>query len=171
MLLRLCQLKSPLILILGVMISSCSWREGNISSSELVTTFPNRWFKVNEKHTLVDQAGIPQSHMLFDTTPEFSGNEVNVVITIPKNSQHAYLIDLNSGQRFYGHTFCKQKDIWSEYKSSLHRPSFSVGYIPRVLDQLGEPQKVIVWSKTKNIHRRNRLRPFAGSQNVPDHPA
>lgn len=86
---------------------------------------------------------------MFDTTPEFKMKErmVNVVLSTPENSQHAYAIDLNSGQRYYSHTYCKQKDVWNKYSGTINRPSFSIGYMPRVLDQLGDAQKVIVWTK------------------------
>lgn len=131
--------------------TSCSWRGVETGASEILNTFPNKWFKVNENHSLLDKNGVPQSHLLFDTTPDFSEDqrEVNVIIATPENSEHAYAIDLNSGQRYYTHTFCSQRDAWNEYHGKINRPSFSVGFIPRVLDQLGGPQKVIVWSKRK----------------------
>lgn len=90
--------------------------------------------------------------MMFDTTPEFDqeNRTVNVLIATPQKSDHAYQFDLNSGQRYYSHTYCKQKDVWDQYSGTLHRPLFSIGYIPRVLDQLGEPQKIIVWSNRSN---------------------
>lgn len=154
MLLRLCQLKSLiLIAFLLITVSACSWRKDpKPSSTELVSFFSNNWFSVNPNHSLVGQNGEPMSHMMFDTTPEFNQAErtVNVLIATPQRSQHAYQYDLNSGQRFYSHTYCKQKDIWHQYDGSLNRPPFAIGYIPRVLDQLGEPQKIIVFSNRSN---------------------
>lgn len=154
MLLRLCQLKSPLILCALVVISSCSWRKHEPDDSrELLTTFPNKWFSVSKNHSLLNSNLEPSPHLLFDTTPEFEtkDQEVNVVIATPEESDHGYAVDLNSGQRFYTHSYCPQKDVWNEYGGALHKPKFSIGYIPRVLDQIGEPQKVVVWSKRKAI--------------------
>lgn len=155
MLLRLCQLKSLILLlpILGMM-SACSWRRDNgPSSSELMTTFSNNWFAVNPNHAVVDKNNEPLPHLLFDTTPEFNSQErtVNAILTTAEGSPHAYTIDMSSGQRHYSHSFCKQKDVWNAYSGKIDRPIFSIGYIPRVLDQLGEPQKIIVWTKRKGF--------------------
>lgn len=118
-----------------------------------MTTFSNNWFSHNKNHSLVDAQLEPESHLMFDTTPEFKSQErtVNVVLATPENSPHAYNIDLNSGQRYYSHTFCKQKDVWANYSGTIDRPVFSVGYMPRVLDQLGDAQKVIVWTKRQSF--------------------
>jgi hypothetical protein len=152
MLLRLCQLKSPYIglITLTLFLSSCSWRrDEGPTSTELLTTFNNHWFSHNKNHSIVDTQNEPEPHLLFDTTPEFKVQErtVNIVLATPQGSAHAYSIDLNSGQRYYSHTYCKQKDIWNKYSGTINRPVFSIGYMPRVLDQLGEAQKVIVFSK------------------------
>lgn len=152
MLLRLCQLKSPSFLLILALLSSCSWKKKHTDAPELLTTFPNQWFSVNPEHSLRDTQGKPQSHIYFDTYPDFTSREgeVNVVVATPANSQHAYQFDLNSGQRYYDHTYCPQKDVWNE-GGVVNLPPFSIAYIPRVLDQLGEPQKVIVWSKRKEV--------------------
>lgn len=150
MLLRLCQLKSPCLGLLAVaLLSSCSHRDNGPSSSELLTTFTNNWFSHNKNHSIVDSQNEPEPHLLFDTTPEFKVQErtVNVVLSTPMGSAHAYNIDLSSGQRYYSHTYCKQSDVWNKLSGKINRPVFSIGYMPRVLDQLGDAQKVIVFSK------------------------
>ncbi len=156
MLLRLCQLKSQfLFLILLAGLGACSSSHKKVAEAEgLLSTFPNQWFSVNQNHAIVGADGVPVSHVFFDTRPEFRNKNriVNVIIATPENSQHSYNIDLYSGQRYYEHTYCKQSDIWSEFSGTIHRPVFSIGFIPRVLDQLGEAQKVIVWSRMKNYH-------------------
>lgn len=153
MLLRLCQLKSLTVIVLLLLVQACTLRKEKSAETELLTTFNPKWFSVNKSHSLTRQNGVPAPHLLFDTTPEFNDSErtVNVILAVAKNSQHAYSIDLNSGQRHYTHTYCKQKDVWNKYNGQIERPVFSIGLIPRVLDQLGESQKVIVWSKRKNF--------------------
>jgi hypothetical protein len=147
MLLRLCQLKSlSLLLPLALGFSSCTSRDERYSS-ELLTTYPNKWFSANPRHTILDNDGEPVPHLFFDPTPDFRGAEVNVLVLTPWKSPHAYALDLGSGQRFYSHAYCPQTDVWGKYGGTLNRPPFSVGYIPRVLDQLGEPHKVILWSR------------------------
>jgi hypothetical protein len=157
MLLRLCQLKyRPLFVLPLLLLGSCSWRKSEQRNPvELITTFSNDWFSANKNHSLINTDDKAISHLLFDTTPEFKSSErtVHVIIATPEGSPHNYSIDLSSGQRFYTHSYCKQNDVWSEYNSSIKRPMYSVGYIPRVLDQLGEPQKVIVWTKSDAFKR------------------
>jgi hypothetical protein len=156
MLLRLCQLKCwPLFMLMLITLSACSWRQENneFLGKELITTVSNKWFSENKNHTLIGPDGQPLPHLLFDTAPDFEDvdRSVDVLVAVPEDSEHSYSIDLYSGQRYYTHTYCKQKDIWSSYPSSVNRPVFSVGYIPRVLDQLGEIQKVIIWTKRKDF--------------------
>jgi len=156
MLLRLCQLKSQLLFLIFLAgLAGCSTSPKKDPGGEaILSTFPNQWFSVSPNHSIVGSDGIPVSHMFFDTRPEFRSNNriVNALIATPENSQHSYNIDLYSGQRYYEHTYCKQSDIWNEFSGTIHRPGFSIGYIPRVLDQLGGPQKVIIWSRLKNYH-------------------
>lgn len=120
--------------------------------NEILNTFPNKWFSVNKNHSLADMNERPLSNLFFDTTADFntSNRSVNLIITTPEDSEHSYKLDISSGQRYFSHSYCKQKDIWNVYPKSIDRPIFSIGYMPRTLDQTGEPQKVIVWSKTKN---------------------
>ncbi len=156
MLLRLCQLKSLRILQLSLLILiSCSQLTPEKGQKEVLTTFTNQWFKTNSDHALIDKNGEATTHLFFDLNSEYvaSQKEVSVVIATPKGSKHSYDIDLSSGQRYYTHTYCKQDDIWKSFKGTIYRPPFSIGYIPKVLDQLGDSQKVIIWSKTKNIQK------------------
>lgn len=155
MLLRLCQLKSLVLLL--VLLSSCSWNpikkeKAPTPSVFLLNTFNNKWFSQNPEHALINLKERPAPHIFFDTDQELSikTQEINVVITTPENSPHAYSVDVNSGQRYFSHSYCPQRDIWAVYMEAMERPVFSIGFIPRALDQLGEPQKVIVWSKFKN---------------------
>lgn len=155
MLLRLCQLKSLVTLaVIFVSLNSCSWQNRKIADpDELVNVSHNRWFSTNLHHAIILPGGEVASHDLMDFSPQFQeGNKiVNVSIFIPHGSNHSYSIDLASGQKFYSHSYCVQKDVWNNSNDKIFRPPFSVAVIPRVLDQLGDPQKVLVWSKRKII--------------------
>lgn len=135
-----------------LLIQSCSWNTKEKGREILQSPTP-RWFSVNEKHSLQDREGKPLPHLFYDVYPEFSRERqtVNVIVTTPQNSKDGYSLDLSSGQRHYSHTYCQQKDVWKEYPKDLYRPPFSVAVIPRTLDQLGGPQKVIVWSGRKGF--------------------
>lgn len=146
MLLRLSQLKS-LVLILLLSLEGCSFRSKKIDDRELMTNFSSHWFTANQEHSLNDTEGKTVHHLFYDVKPDFrrENGSANIIITTPANSRHAYHVDLNSGQRHYDHTYCPQKDVWHTESGSFDRPPFSIGYMPRTLDQLGDPQKVIVF--------------------------
>lgn len=162
MLVRFCQLKSRyFVAFLLLIVGGCSWQKYKSTGADLVSAFPVKWFKVNPEHSLQEK-GNPVSHLLFDSTPEFRESEqtVNAIIATPTSSQNAYKIDLNSGQLHFSHAYCKQKDVWNKYSGSINRPSFSIGYVPRVLDQLGEPQKIIIFSSRPQYGTDNSLHSF-----------
>jgi hypothetical protein len=146
MLLRLCQFKIlSLILLLGT--SSCSWWHKSDYKEKDFSR--NKWFNVNEGHSIRDAEGNPELHLFFDINPDIRQHEqlANVVILNPANSPYAFALNLSSGQRFFSHAHCKQKDIWHERSGTFDKPSYSVAILPRSLDQLGEPQKVLVFGK------------------------
>jgi hypothetical protein len=140
--LQLCQLKS--LLLMGLVLVSCTSTK---KTTELISLQEGRWFKTRPEHSLVGSDGRPVTHLFFDMNPEFGkdGRSVNVILSTLADSEHAYKIDLVSGQRHYDHSYCPQDDIWKEQKGEFARPPYSIGYIPRYLDQLGGPQKVLVF--------------------------
>ena len=156
MLARLCQLKS-LLLLFVLIISGCTFfsPQKNHDSVELMNSRENNWFSKNLEHSLRDQEGRPQPHQFFDVNPEISKNDVHVngVIITPENSNYAYQLDLASGQRYYSHSFCPQTDVWNQYSDDIGKPTFSIGVIPRLLDQMGEPQKVVIFGGGEKFAR------------------
>lgn len=156
MVLRLCQLKSLLFLSLIALCSCSYFRPGKDQALELLTPTKNEWFSNNPEHALNDLQGKAQSHHFFDINPELSKKDifVNATILTPEGSEHNYQLDLVSGQRFYSHSYCAQDDIWREYSGTIKKPNFSIGVIPRLLDQLGEPQKVIIFGGAKKFSER-----------------
>lgn len=151
MLLRLCQLKS--LTLVTLLVAGCSQFRSHEASEEMVSLIEPKWFAAKPQHALVDQEGKTQTHLFFDVKPEVSSNgtSTNVIIITPENSENAYTLDLNSGQRYFDHPYCHQKDIWNAYGSSVGKPGFTLAVIPRMLDQLGEPQKVIIFGGAKKF--------------------
>lgn len=70
---------------------------------------------------------------------------LNFFVTTPADSAYLYDFDLVSGKLFTKFKYCEQKDIWKNYKSTIERPMFTSGIVPRILDQLGHPQQIIVF--------------------------
>lgn len=147
MLLRLCQLKSLLLLI---SLTSCSWWS-KVDYEDRVIDSTAKWFKVSDEHKIQDAEGNVPTHLFYDIDPDFNKNDqfANVVILNTTTSPYAFNIDLTSGQRYFTHAYCKQKDAWGTRSGTFYRPSFHLGFIPRSLDQLGDPQKVIVFGKDR----------------------
>jgi|GEM_PF-1037683 len=145
---RLCQLKSLLVASLLV-VSACAKLKSKdyiLAPRELLSDISPHWMSINSKHALWNQEEKSEPHLFYDFSPEFSNDKtfVNVVITTPQDSPYAYKLDTKSGQRYYSHTYCNQKDVWGKRGGTFNRPNFAQGYVPRLLDQLGGPQKIIV---------------------------
>jgi len=156
MVLRFCQLKS-LALVMLVALNACSFFSSQKDGAhDLLSPIKNDWFSHNVEHALHDLGGAPQPHNFFDINPELSNSNVyvNAFILTPEGSDHSYQLDLASGQRYYSHSYCPHSDIWSHYSGSISKPTFSIGVVPRLLDQLGEPQKVIIFGSAKAFSER-----------------
>ena len=140
-------------LLCGLLIlNSCSLPRQEASVSGVGPSA--KWFKINPEHALEDTAG-PKTHLFFDASSTINWPEstVKFVSLTPQDSQFSYGFDLASGQPFTQHEYCKQNDVWGQYAGSVNRPPYAQGFIPRVLDQSGGPQKIIYFSK-------NKLEPF-----------
>lgn len=129
-----------------LLLGGCSgWKSDKYEDhpAELISMFHPKWFEANSEHSVISSStGIPESHLFFDLTPEFSmdNRQVNVVITTPAESEQNYRLDPVSGQRHYAYSYC-----------SNNLPSYSIGHIPRMLDQLGTPQKVLLFGSNKKV--------------------
>ncbi len=164
MLTRLCQLKCfGLIMLFAA--SGCSFFDASEPRRSFMTSFEAKWFTKNSEHSLLDQQGKVQPHNFFDVGPALSSinNTVNAIILTPEGSDHAYQLDLASGQRYYSHSYCSQDDVWKRYSGAISTPTFSIGIIPRLMDQLGDPQKVIIFGggkvfRQQGEYHENRIR-------------
>ena len=156
MIARLCQLKTLGICTL-IFMSGCSLfkpKEEKVHRPE--RNFKISWFKENPRHSLLDQQREAKPHLFLDlvTLVDPEKRTVDVFIETPAHSEHIYQIDAVSGQRHYLQSMCPQKDVWGTYKKSIEKNHFSVGIIPRHYDQLGAPQKVVIFgdSSESNIN-------------------
>lgn len=122
----------------------------------LVSRVQPKWFVGSEKFSLRNLNSDAPAHLFYDITPDlnFDSYKVNFVVTTPEASDKAYQIDIVSGQHFVDKTFCEQTDISRKYKKTIEFPPYTSGIVPRLLDQLGEPQKIIVFGD-KNFYTKN----------------
>ena len=105
------------------------------------------WFTGSSEISLYDRSGEPASHMYYDVDPalDFENNTVQFVVATPQSSPIEYGIDYTSGQHFTSKFYCSEEDIWKKSSSLIDRPPFSIGHVPRYLDQLSTPLKIYVF--------------------------
>jgi hypothetical protein len=87
------------------------------------------------------------THPFFDLT-SFRTKEspdISYFLTTPVGSAHQYDMDLVSGQLYRKRSYCAHSDIWESYDGKVDRPNFSMGVVPRLLDQSNQPQMIWVF--------------------------
>lgn len=129
-------------------------------AESFVTDFTPRWFKQPQRFSLQSDDGSTPKHFFFDVNPDINMDKktLNFVITTPEDSPFHYDIDLVSGQHYMNHKYCPMGDAWDLFKGKVERPPFSIGIVPRVFDQMGGPQKILVLGNKKyfqDYYRRN----------------
>ncbi|MBF0298562.1 MAG: hypothetical protein HQK51_07575 [Oligoflexia bacterium] len=107
------------------------------------------WFLNRQKGAFRDYKtyGDLYVHPFFDFQPNinYRDSSVNFFVVTPINSKLNYDFDLSSGKRYLVSNFCRTQDVWSHYRGELFKPNFTEGIIPRILDQLTQPLRVIVF--------------------------
>ncbi len=88
-------------------------------------------------------------HPFFDPQPEINlaQREVNFIVVTPAESEVQLALDLSSGAFYAQQKLCPQKDVWRYYQNEIFQNPFTIGLVPRVLDQLGDPQKIYVFGR------------------------
>ncbi len=128
-----------------------------------VSSIEPKWFKGAERFAIIDQQKKPVVHRFFDVNPfkNIESGKVNVVITTPADSEFLNQIDLTSGQIFIDEKFCSQKDEFAQLDGDVENNKFfSLGVLPRVLDQLNDPQKVVVFGGEEYIKKHYKSHSF-----------
>lgn len=118
-----------------------------------------KWFEISERYTFPDFEGNVLSHAFFDFESRFDEEKrhVDFVLTTPQDSPYGYQMDLVSGQLFRHHQYCSESDIWKRYRSRLNRPPVTMGIVPRMIDQAGQAQEVMVFGRSRYFHPFERV--------------
>ena len=165
---KICQRKfficlgKALLFFGGLIAVSCSVVEKHNVKIPIVEPIP-QWLKAAERFSHRSEDGYFETHSFFDAIPfpDLKTRQINFILTTPVGSEYGYDIDLQSGQIYKNRDFCPQKDIWRSYKGSLHKPPYSEGFIPRVLDQLGDPLKIVVFGGKRYLSKASPRRPLS----------
>jgi hypothetical protein len=132
----------------------------------IVSSIQAKWFKrVPSRFMLLNHQGLTPRHLFFDVNPaiNLTKRSLNFVVSTPSQSEVGYNIDLKSGQHYSSHKYCDDSDIWKQYSSDVELPPFSVGIVPRVFDQIGEPQKIIVFGDDGYFQKHFKTNHFDGN--------
>jgi len=110
------------------------------------------WESVTDRNGQMPESG----HAFFSFSPRMSSETglTQAILTTPAGSPYRYEFHLPTGLVYRSERYCKQKDVWRSFKSSLTRPSFHEGFIPRLLDSTGRPQKILIFGG-KPVHPFN----------------
>ena len=147
-----------------MMKSFCQFILLSFVTSVLLTacsTYPDKyvykaqpqWFSLRKSIGLSRWDGVLEPHLFYDTIPGLDPalSHVNFLPLSLANEEKAYGFDVLSGQRFFSHFFCGQKDAWKKRGTTPRTPTFSRGIVPRHFDQLHEPQQIIVFGQTRRF--------------------
>ena len=136
--------------------------DGVISEDSLVRQVDSKWHQGSKKYSLKNSKGDVSAHLFFDPRPDFDLKNfyTNFVVETVKDSEFLYRLDMVSGKHYTQHKFCKSSDIWKKIKGESYKPPFTVGVVPRVIDQLGNPQRILVFGDAKEYHLLQRTHFF-----------
>jgi hypothetical protein len=141
-------MKSLLLLsiIAIIFLYGCAHKKQHPYES-LISRAKPQWFNHQKEYSLTDHQGFVRPHLFYDIEPELNQKQshINFVPLSIEGSKANFDIDMPSGQRFFTYNSCMAKDLWRTSKRSFSTLPYTIGFVPRILDQLGLPQKVIVF--------------------------
>ncbi len=115
------------------------------------------WYEdAPKRYKAIDTKTDTDVHYFFDPSPDInqSNSTLNFIAVTPEDSKVRFGFDTLSGKVYAEKRFCTQKDIFNKYSSSLSTPPFTMGVVPRLLDQIGEPQNIIVFGNKDYYQKR-----------------
>lgn len=159
-----CQIKIGFLLtaLMGLSLYSCAKPEVSVNNYEIPEPNKNaKWFLAAKRFSPRDLHGNVPLHPFFDYAHNANMQQttINFVMTTPVNNDYGYGFDLLSGKTYRRFEYCPQGDIWGKFDSGVYRPNFNDGFVPRMLDQLGKPQRMIVFGNSEYFSSYNKVQP------------
>ena len=155
-LLGICQTKKKvLVTSIAVVVSFLSCSAPLINHNVEFLQARPVWFDTKSIYSNTLEEKTAAAHPFFDLVPFSSQKDlmINFVVLTPEGETKRFDIDLYSGKLFSKYHLCKQKDVWNNYTKVIYKPNFTEGFIPRLLDGVGLPQKIIVFG-AKDTYKR-----------------
>jgi hypothetical protein len=133
-------------------IYGCSSRNGEREKNKdqaesVVSRVGAGWFENEARFKSFNANNEVAVNLFFDADPNIrlKDSKLHSIITTPQNSDYSYELDPISGRPFVSKKFCAVSDVWKKSQKRLNRRPYSEGIVPRMLDQLARPQKIIVF--------------------------
>ena len=145
-------LKNKILLLLAlVILNSCSFGIFNSNDKEylkgLVTQVKPKWFNSIKRFSLESQDGVASVNMFYDINPKLNlkSKTLSVFVHTPKESKYLNGFDIASGHAYSSKLLCGTYDSTKKYDRLISQANFSIGIVPRYLDQLNKAQKIIIF--------------------------
>jgi inorganic pyrophosphatase len=123
----------------------------DLLDQEMANRSENLWNQGAADYQFLDANGNVAKNPFFDSVS--NSNPTNRTIEfhpiIAANTKRHMEFDRVSGKLYRKYNYCEQDDVWQLYQKPIHLPPYTVGFIPRTLDKLGEPQQIIVFGNDK----------------------
>ncbi len=151
-------------MILLSSIVSCSWLSfvsdenyNDVVAGKEKSNIESEWYNsFPEAFKAYGVSGGIETHLFFDPDPEInlSDSSVNFIATTHAGSDVDTQLDTLSGKLYGRRRYCSHPDIYKNYLGSLVRPNYTAGVVPRLLDQIGMPQQIIVFGNQEYYKER-----------------
>lgn len=127
-------------------LAACRSGESVITPKDPTATTMRPWFfTLKSSIQLADFNGDVQTHMFFDGNPQLKEGLINFLPLAIAGSSMAYALDIPSGQRYVSSFPCSQPDVRGKGSVTPSTPSYTLGIVPRILDQRRRPQNILVF--------------------------
>lgn len=117
------------------------------------------WFKLDPRFGSTESDGKISIHPFYDIDWRLEDYDdkdpknfrIPYFVTTPEDGKFLFDLNLYSGKLFQERVFCAQEDIWKSYKEDLFTPNFTLGLIPRTLNEKQKPQEIIIFAKGEHV--------------------
>lgn len=141
----------------GAFLAGCSGAKQVVVSEEKL--IKPQWHKLPLRFADRDMDDNYTTHPFFDVASgvENKGSDeapkikMRYFVSTPVESKYQYNLDVYSGRLYRDHAYCPTDDIWDFYRGDVLLPNFSQGFVPRVYDERGAPQRLFIFSDKSHV--------------------
>ncbi len=143
-------------------VFSCSQYKDNSTSDDLfmggamsLSQITPKWFAVGEGSDFSSANRLSPVHKFYDVdlNEQRRSQLVRVMVTTPLSSQFLYGVHIASGQFYQKNAFCEADDGLESNSDTLIKAPVSFGILPKVINHLGEAQRIMIFGKNKQLEK------------------